>query len=133
MMALIARKASDRKRVREDERDRLRMTKNPMTTPSPRYPSPIIDVSPSPPAVIAQKSRHLRRRIGHNIRSTRKTARLTLKMASERASIHWRHWQKLEAGVINLSLRTLCQVSSALSVDTATLFDAPKEEPSPSG
>lgn len=54
-------------------------------------------------------------------------------MASERANMHWRHWQKLEAGVINLSLSTLCRVSAALAIDTAVLFDTPPEEPSSPG
>ena len=36
--------------------------------------------------------------------------------------MHWRLWQKIEAGDTNITLRTLSRVASALSVDARELF-----------
>ncbi len=73
----------------------------------------------------AAAEQQLRMRIAGNIRRYRRAARLTLKVASERANMHWRHWQKVEAGTINLSLSTLCRFSAVLGVDAEDLFAVP--------
>jgi len=39
----------------------------------------------------------LRQRLSINVRALRNAAGLTLKRASEKAEMHWRHWQKIEA------------------------------------
>jgi transcriptional regulator with XRE-family HTH domain len=69
----------------------------------------------------------LRRRLSVNVRSLRNAAGLTLKVVSERAQMHWRHWQKIEAGQVNATLQTLVRIADALSVDPVVLLQAPKE------
>jgi hypothetical protein len=36
--------------------------------------------------------------------------------------MHWRHWQKIESGEVNATLRTLARVGAALGVDPAELL-----------
>ncbi len=70
----------------------------------------------------------LRRRLKVNVRTCRKAAGLTLKVVSERAEMHWRHWQKIEAGQVNATLQTLVRVADALRVDPVDLVRAPPPE-----
>lgn len=51
------------------------------------------------------------------MRRLREAASLTLEAASERAEMNWRHWQKVEAGEVNTTLRTLNRIAMALDVD----------------
>lgn len=67
----------------------------------------------------------LRRRLGSNVRARRNGALLTLKKASERAEMHWRHWQKIEAGQTNVTLFTLVRVADALNTDPSSLLSEP--------
>lgn len=62
----------------------------------------------------AGSERRLRRTLAANLRRHRADARLTLEEASHRAGMHWRHWQKLEAGEVNATLRTLARLGDAL-------------------
>jgi transcriptional regulator with XRE-family HTH domain len=64
-------------------------------------------------------------RLGTNVRARRTAALLTLQNAARRASIHWRHWQKIEAGQINATLVTLKRVAHALDVAPADLLREP--------
>ena len=59
----------------------------------------------------------LRNRLRENVRTRRNAASLTLKKASERAEMHWRHWQKIEAGETNATLATIVKMADALDVD----------------
>jgi len=67
----------------------------------------------------------LRNRLRENVRTRRNAAALTLKKASERAEMHWRHWQKIEAGQVNLTVQTLVRIASVLGVDPAELLHEP--------
>lgn len=58
------------------------------------------------------------------VRALRTKRELTLKVASRRASLAWRHWQKIEAGEVNATLQTLVRVALSLGVDPADLFSA---------
>jgi hypothetical protein len=44
--------------------------------------------------------------------------------AAELAGMHWRHWQKLEAGDLNATIQTLVRVARVLGVEVADLFRA---------
>ena len=68
----------------------------------------------------------IRRRLKVNVRSCRKAAGLTLKVVSERADMHWRHWQKIEAGQVNATLHTLVRVAEALAVEPFDLVREPQ-------
>jgi transcriptional regulator with XRE-family HTH domain len=67
----------------------------------------------------------LRQRLSMNVRATRQAAALTLKKASERAEMHWRHWQKIEAGEVNVTIQTLVRIGDALDMDPADLLSEP--------
>jgi len=71
----------------------------------------------------------LRRRLSINVRRARTAAGLTLKKASERAEMHWRHWQKIEAAEVNVTLQTLVRLGYALDLDPAKLLVEPPPEP----
>jgi len=67
----------------------------------------------------------LRRRLAVNVRSARNGAGLTLKVASERVEMHWRHWQKIEAAEVNVTLQTLIRLGEVLDIDPANLIREP--------
>ncbi len=67
----------------------------------------------------------LRRRLATNVRTARKAAGLTLKVAAERAEMHWRHWQKVEASTVNITLQTLVRIGEALDIDPSDLIREP--------
>jgi len=60
-----------------------------------------------------------------NVRTLRNNALLTLKKSSERAEMHWRHWQKIEAGQVNITLQTLVRLAEVLDIDPADLLREP--------
>ena len=76
-------------------------------------------------------STELRRRLATNVRTLRTAAALTIKQAAGKADVHWRHWQKIEAGENNATLATIIRVAEALNVTAAELLEAPAE-PKPS-
>ncbi len=61
-------------------------------------------------------------RLGHHARAARENAGLTLEEVAHRAGMHVRHWQKIEAGEVNATLRTLARVADALEVDPTRLL-----------
>jgi transcriptional regulator with XRE-family HTH domain len=69
----------------------------------------------------------LRQRLSINVRAMRYAAGLTLKKASERAEMHWRHWQKIEAGEVNVTLLTLARLGESLGADPADLLREPPQ------
>jgi transcriptional regulator with XRE-family HTH domain len=71
----------------------------------------------------------VRRRLGDNVRALRTGALLTVKKAAERAEMHWRHWQKIEAGHTNVTLYTLVRVADALNTEPGHLLLDPGNRP----
>lgn len=71
---------------------------------------------------IASDEAKLRRRVAINVRRLRLERKLSAIDASERVAMHWRLWQKIEAGDTNLTLRTLSKVATALDVDARELL-----------
>ena len=66
----------------------------------------------------------LRQRLAVKVRALRTKLRLTLKTAAGRAAIHWRHWQKIEAAEVNVTMLTLIRLSFALNSEPAELLSA---------
>jgi transcriptional regulator with XRE-family HTH domain len=60
--------------------------------------------------------------LGVNVRALRTAALLTVQGAAKRAGLHWRHWQKIEAGEINATLLTLTRLAHALNVTPDVLL-----------
>ena len=63
-----------------------------------------------------------RRILAVNVRRYRHALKLTLKAVSQRAQMHWRHWQKIEVGDVNVTLDTLVRVAGALKVESHVLL-----------
>ena len=70
-------------------------------------------------------SAELRCRLATNARRLRTAAGLTIKQAAARGELHWRHWQKVEAGKNNTTLATLIRLAAALKVTPAELLAEP--------
>ncbi|MBI4702179.1 MAG: helix-turn-helix transcriptional regulator [Deltaproteobacteria bacterium] len=69
------------------------------------------------------RSEHrLRRTLAANVHRARQAAGLTLEEAADRAGMHWRHWQKIEAGEVNATLRTLARLAGALGTPAGALL-----------
>lgn len=68
----------------------------------------------------------MRQRLRTNVRVLRNAASLTLKQAAARVKMHPRHWQKVEAGTVNITLLTLARLGVALGVDPSELLDEPR-------
>jgi transcriptional regulator with XRE-family HTH domain len=67
-----------------------------------------------------------KRTLGRNMKRIRHARRLTQKEAATLAGIHWRHWQKVEAGHINPTLSSISGIAVALDTTIAELFSAPR-------
>jgi transcriptional regulator with XRE-family HTH domain len=65
----------------------------------------------------------LRRQLAAAVRRIRQEKGLTLEDAAHAAQMHWRHWQKVEAGQVNATLRTLARLSVALGVEPRRLLE----------
>ncbi len=69
----------------------------------------------------------LRRRVAHNMARLRKRRRLSFAELGQRAGLHWRHLQKIEAAESNVTLVTLARLADGLGVDGGELMT--KAEP----
>jgi transcriptional regulator with XRE-family HTH domain len=58
----------------------------------------------------------IQRILAVNVKRRRQALGLTVKAASRRARLHWRHWQKIEAKEVNATLDTLVRLADALEV-----------------
>jgi transcriptional regulator with XRE-family HTH domain len=64
----------------------------------------------------------LLQRLQRNICYLRSELNLTIQEAAERAGMHWRHWQKIEAGKNNTTLETLTKIANCLGADPQELL-----------
>ena len=90
-----------------------------------RHRSPMAaDHSSSQEIKLSARFLRLQQQLGQHVRAIRAELGMTLAEAEELSGISTRHWQKIEAGEVNLTLVTLHRVSMALSVDVEELFTA---------
>jgi transcriptional regulator with XRE-family HTH domain len=61
-------------------------------------------------------------RFGSRVRELREEAKLTLERASSEAEIDLAHWQKIEAGRVNVTLGTMLRVANAVGAPVEALF-----------
>lgn len=66
----------------------------------------------------ASEEQRLRRRLAANVRALRIAQDRTVEAVAHDAGMHWRHWQKIEAGEVGLTLRS----TVALNVSAAELL-----------
>lgn len=70
----------------------------------------------------------LQRRLATNIRLLRQGRDISQDELSSRAGLAVRHLQKLEAGEVNATLKTLAAVGAALGVDPQALLQEPQRD-----
>lgn len=56
------------------------------------------------------------------VRAAREEQGLSLEEAADRGSLHARHWQKIEAGEVRVTLRTVAKLAVALDVPASDLL-----------
>jgi transcriptional regulator with XRE-family HTH domain len=67
-------------------------------------------------------------RLQRNVRHLREEMKLTVYEAAQRAGIHWRHWQKVEAGESNATLDTIVRIANGLEIDVDELLGPQKPQ-----
>ncbi len=70
----------------------------------------------------------IQRRLGRAVRSARLANSLTQEEIARRSGFGWRHIQKIEAGEVNATLRTICKLAAAVGVDPGALLSEPDGE-----
>lgn len=85
--------------------------------------SPARDFKRSPQYIRACKN------LGLRVRQLREAAGLTLEGASSNAELDLAHWQKIEAGKVNVTLGTMLRVAGALHAEVADLFPRRRSPP----
>lgn len=66
--------------------------------------------------------RSLQARLARSARKLREARGWTQEAAAEKAHMNARHYQKVEEGAVNVTLRTLGQLCRAFAVDIEALF-----------
>ena len=66
---------------------------------------------------------NLRRALAKNLRRLRAEREWTQERAADQVGLNARHFQKLEEGSVNVTLRTLEALCVGFGVDAADLFD----------
>lgn len=62
------------------------------------------------------------RKFGWRVRHLRQKAGMTLEAASSSAELDLAHWQKIEAGKVNVTLGTMMRAANALGAKVADFF-----------
>jgi transcriptional regulator with XRE-family HTH domain len=84
--------------------------------------------TPDIKCLIRNVNRSLRRRLAVKVRALRKAARMTQKDAAERSAMDERHWQKIEAAEVNVTMATMVRMANTLHVDLPELFAATEQD-----
>ncbi len=64
--------------------------------------------------------------LGKKVRQLRQEREWTLEETADRANLDWKHLQKVEAGLLNVTLVTLDRLAFAFKVTVAELFSEEK-------
>jgi transcriptional regulator with XRE-family HTH domain len=57
-----------------------------------------------------------------NVRALRTAHGLSMEAVAHEAEMHWRHWQKIEAGDVGVTLRTMAKLAIALGATPSDLL-----------
>jgi XRE family transcriptional regulator, regulator of sulfur utilization len=66
--------------------------------------------------------KQLRRALAANVRASRDARGWTLEETSQHTGVHWRHIQKIEAGEVSATLRTLGALATGFGVGSWELL-----------
>ena len=70
----------------------------------------------------------LQDQVGANLRRFREARGLTQEQLAHAAGLATRHLQKIEAGQVNVTLRTLGRLGSALEIEASVLLEGQNDE-----
>jgi transcriptional regulator with XRE-family HTH domain len=74
---------------------------------------------------VSRTSQHeVQARLGRVLRRERTRRKWTQEVAAERAAMNPRHYQKLEEGSVNVTIRTIARLANAFDLEVADLFRA---------
>ncbi len=65
--------------------------------------------------------------IGNNLKKVRNKKGLTQEMVAEMNCIDYKYYQRLEAGKVNITAKTLYKISKSLNVNPKILIDIDKD------
>jgi len=83
------------------------------------------------PSRVARQSARFRsdaKALGLRVRALRKARRWTLEEAAEASNLDLKHFQKVEAGKLNVTLVTLVRIAEGFDEPVASLFAKAKSE-----
>ena len=90
---------------------------------------------PAGPRIARASERFVResKGLGLHIRALREDLGLTLEQASERTNVAPKHLQKIESGLLNVTLVTLVRIADGLDTSVRNLFPlpSPPQKPKP--
>ena len=72
--------------------------------------------------IYSMKKKDLLKIIGKNIQRERKNKGLTQETFAELMNVSWSYVSKMEAGILNLSIGKICELSNFLKVDVSALL-----------
>ena len=72
--------------------------------------------------IYSMKKKDLLKIIGKNIQRERKNRGLTQETFAELMNVSWSYVSKMEAGILNLSIGKICELSNFLKVDVSALL-----------
>jgi transcriptional regulator with XRE-family HTH domain len=72
----------------------------------------------------AAMERVIRRNLARNVRQARAAQTLTMEAAAERGGLEPRQWQRVEAGEVNATIRTIPRLCIALGTEASALLRA---------
>ncbi len=61
--------------------------------------------------------------IGENLKKLRNSKGLTQEMVAEMNNIDYKYYQRMEAGAVNITVKTLYKISKSLDIDPKKLLD----------
>jgi transcriptional regulator with XRE-family HTH domain len=76
------------------------------------------------PQGAAAMERTIRRNLARHVRQARAVQTLTIEAAAERSGLEPRQWQRVEAGEVNATIRTIARLCIALGTEASDLLEA---------
>lgn len=79
------------------------------------------------PRVAESYYKFIQKKLAEGVRNRRKQLGLTQEAAAHAIGIATRHYQKIEAGEVNVTLQTLAQIAKSLDIEIRDLFPKQKQ------
>ncbi len=70
--------------------------------------------------------RQFLKQIGKNLKKERNKNGFTQEMIAEINNIDYKYYQRIEAGTVNITIKTLLKLSKSLNINPCKLFDIDK-------